>query len=133
MARRSVFVVLAMLVAGGVVGGEGAAAPAVKRIATYCSPSGDVCFGILDRGGAVYLELSTFERYFSRYRLCARPPGSAEMCTSFPLLRRGQVWGSTVKYGRRFPVLGPGVYRVTWRLGTQRLGPTLRFRLPLRR
>lgn len=38
---------------------------------------------------------------------------------------------STVKFGGQFPHSGRGVYRVTWRLGSSPLGPTLRFRLPL--
>lgn len=120
-----------------VAGTSAAATPRAKRIASYCSTSGDVCFGVFDRSGAVYLELTTFARYFGRYRLCVRPPGGgaagAERCGSFPIRRSGRLWGSTVKYGRQFPVVGPGVYRVTWKLRTQPLGPTLRFRLPLRR
>jgi hypothetical protein len=115
-----------------------ATAAAPKRtLASYCSPSGDLCYGVLDRSGAVYLEITTFARYFERYRLCVKPPGTGptarERCGSYPIRRKGPVWGGQVKFGRNFPNVGPGVYRVTWRLGTQRLGPTLRFRLPLRR
>jgi hypothetical protein len=126
---------LAVVAVAAVVAASAAssAAPRARAVATYCSPSGDLCFGVFDRSGAVYLELTTFARYFGRYRLCVRPPGRAERCGSFPIRRSGRLWGSTIKYGRQFPVAGPGVYRVTWKLGTQRLGPTLRFRLPLRR
>ena len=115
------------------------AAPAASRpktIASYCSPSGDVCFGVFNRSGAVYLEISTAASYFSRYRLCVRPPAGAtagrERCGSFPVFRRqGSGSSSSVKYTRQFPVVGPGTYRVTWKLGAAPLGPTLRFRLPL--
>jgi hypothetical protein len=114
---------------------RGAAAPRQKTIASYCSPSGDVCLGIVNRSGAVHLELSTAARYFDRYRLCVRPPGGGAVgplrCGSFPVLRRGPGWGSSVKYARQYPVVGPGTYRVSWRLGAKPLGPTLRFRLPL--
>lgn len=114
------------------------AAPAdaarARPLASYCSPSGDLCFGVIDRTGAVYLELSTFARYFGRYRLCVRSPGAAaERCGSYPIRHRGRLWGSSIKFARQFPNVGPGIYRVTWRLGADRLGPTLRFRLPLRR
>ena len=129
--------VLAILV---VASGLGAAAgsPAVppsKTLASYCSPSGDVCFGIINRTGAVYLELTTAARYFDRYRLCVRPPGGGAAgflrCGSFPVLRRSAGWGSSVKYARQYQLVGPGTYSVTWRLGTKPLGPTLHFRLPL--
>ena len=116
-----------------VTGGASAAPPRAAAVASYCSPSGDLCFGVINRSGAVYLELTTFARYFGRYRLCARPPAAAERCGSFPIRRQGRLWGSSVRYGRQFTVGAPGVYHVTWRLGAQRLGPTLRFRLPLRR
>lgn len=137
--KRTVVAVVAVvsLVVASVAGSSAGAAPSRKAIASYCSPSGDVCYGIFDRGGAVYLELSTAARYFGRYRLCVLPPGAGaagrQRCRSFPLLRRGPGWGSSVKYSRQFPVVGPGTYRVTWKLGAKPLGPTLRFKLPLAR
>ena len=42
----------------------------------------------------------------------------------------GSTWGSSVNYGRQFPVTVPGRYRVTWKLGATALGPALQFRLP---
>jgi hypothetical protein len=104
-----------------------------RTLDSYCSSSGDVCFGIVSRSGGVYLDLSTAARYFGRYRLCVRPPGAARAlrCGSYPVSRRGTVWGSSVKYSRNFPVVGQGTYRVIWKLKGRALGPTLRFRLPL--
>ena len=134
MRPRRLFFALATLLVPGVTGV--AAAPAAERpraVASYCSTSGDVCFGVIDRSGAVYLELSTAARYFARHRLCVRPPTGVERCGSFPVRRRSDGWGSAVKFSRQFPNVGPGTYRVTWKLGAQRLGPTLRFRLPLAR
>jgi hypothetical protein len=87
---------------------------------------------VIDRGGVVYLDLTTAARYFARYRLCARPPAGRERCPSFPVTRRGSGFGSSVRYARQFRVAGSGTYRVTWRLGSKPLGPALRFRLPLR-
>lgn len=118
-----------------------AAAPAAageRRIASYCSTSGDVCYGIFNRSGKVYLRITTAAHYFSRYRLCVRllPPGQgavhARRCGSFPVFRQGgSTWGSTVNYARQYPVKMPGRYRVTWNLGATPLGPPLHFRLPL--
>ena len=110
-----------------------------KTIASYCSSSGDVCYGIFNRSGKVYLRITTAARYFRRYRLCVRllPPGSGAdlvlRCGSFPVFRQGGgTWGSSVNYARQYPVTNAGRYRVTWKLGATRLGPPLSFRLPLR-
>lgn len=114
------------------------AARGEKRIASYCSSSGDVCYGIFNRRGKVYLRITTAARYFGRYRLCVRllPSGSdaqhAQRCGSFPVFRQaGSTWGSSVNYARQYPVTAAGRYRVTWKLGPSPLGPPLRFRLPL--
>lgn len=109
-----------------------------KTIASYCSSSGDVCYGIFNRGGKVYLRITTAARYFRRYKLCVRllPPGPgaehAQRCGSFPVFRQGgSTWGSSVNYFRQYPIRNAGRYRVTWRLGATPLGPPLHFRLPL--
>ena len=118
-------------------GAAAASPPRAEPIASYCSPSGDLCYGVVNRSGAVYLELATAARYFGRYRLCVRllnaaGAAGAERCGSFPLFRDiGSTWRSRVKYARQFPALGRGTYRVTWKLGSRPLGPALRFRLPL--
>jgi hypothetical protein len=123
-------------VVGSLSASVGVAATPRKVIASYCSPSGDVCYGVVNKSGAVYLEITTAARYFARYRLCVRPPGSGAAarwrCRLQSVRRTGSVWGSSVKFGGRFPYVGPGVYRARWSLGTRRLGPVLRFRLPLR-
>jgi hypothetical protein len=102
-----------------------------RRIASYCSPSGDVCYGIFDRQRVVRFELTTAARYFSRYRICVRPPNGAATCKSFPVVARGQAFGGVVRWARNYPYRGPGAYRVTWRLGATALGRSLVFLLPL--
>jgi hypothetical protein len=108
-----------------------------RTIASYCSPSGDVCFGVFNRRQKIYLRISTAAHYFGRYNLCVRllPPSSAPAhalrCGSFPVFRQGgSTWGSTVNYARQYPVKVSGRYRVTWGQGGTRLGPPLYFRLP---
>ena len=103
-------------------------------IASYCSPSGDVCYGVFRRGGKVSLEITTAAKYFNRYTLCVRRtrPAAPQRCGSFPVFRQGgSTWGSRVNYARQFPVKSPGRYRVTWKLSSGPLGPALQFRLPL--
>jgi hypothetical protein len=136
MGRRRVSSALAVSVgAVGLVAAAVSAAPLPTTIAGQCSSSGDVCTAIMNRGGAVYLELSLAAKYAERYELCARPPGGGAAgyvrCGSYPVLRRGSVWGSSVKYYRHAPVVGRGVYRIWWKIGGQQQGPILRFRLPL--
>jgi hypothetical protein len=124
----------AVVAASASVAGSSAAKP--KTITAYCSRSGDVCYGVFNISGAAVLQITIGARYFRRYTLCVRPPGGGaaglQRCGSFPLfLRGGSVWGSSVKYARQFPRVGPGVYRVTWKSGGRALGPTLSFRRPL--
>jgi len=112
---------------------------AERRIASYCSPSGDVCYGIFARRGTAFLRLTTAARYFRRYALCVRllpaTGGGAEhalRCGSFPIFRQsGSTWGSSVNYARQYPVTTRGRYRVVWKLPSGPLGPALFFRLPL--
>jgi hypothetical protein len=129
---------LTMLVAvSGSLVAVAAGASRPKVIASYCSPSGDVCLGVFKRANVIYLDISTAARYFARYDLCVRLKGvggaaGLRRCGSFPVFRRsGFVWGSSVNYARQFPVADPGTYCVTWKLGTRPLGPTLSFSLPL--
>jgi len=103
-------------------------------LASYCSPSGDVCYGLIRRNGVVRAELTTAAHYFNRYTLCVRPPGSGGAgllrCGSFPVFRQsGSTWGSSVRLARQFPLLETGICRVTWKLASGPLGPTLRFRI----
>lgn len=104
------------------------AAAEKQRIASYCSPSGDVCYGIFNDSGTIRFQLTLAARYFARYRVCVRPPTGATTCRSFPVKKTGAVYGGAVRWQKNFPPRGPGTYRVRWRLGTQALGPALTFR-----
>lgn len=106
----------------------GRAEAATVPVSTYCSPSGDLCFGIFRKNGAVHLDLTTVERYFGRYTLCVAPPAGARTCRSFPIRRARAGWASSVRWYRNFPRRGPGRYVVTWKLAAP-LGPSRSFRL----
>jgi hypothetical protein len=126
--------VLVASVAGLALATAASAAPeqTPPRIATYCSPSGDVCYGIFnDRNRTIRFQLTLAARYFGRYRVCVRPPRGATLCKSFPVRKVGSTYGGGVSWQKQFPNRGNGTYRVAWRQGTRALGPTLRFRLPL--
>lgn len=128
---------IAVLLAA-VVGLAPSAASPGTRLASYCSPTGDLCYGVFGRRHRVYLRITTAARYFGRYTLCVRllPAGGgaehALRCGSFPVFRGGAgTWVSTINYARQYPITQPGRYRVTWKAGPA-LGPSLTFRLPLR-
>jgi hypothetical protein len=106
------------------------AAAGQTRVKSYCSPSGDVCYGIFKTGSVYSFRLTLAEKYFSRYRVCVRPLGQQAKCKSFPVKKTRANWGGTVVWQRNYPVRGPRGYRVTWRQGTTRLGPPLTFYLP---
>jgi hypothetical protein len=128
---RVVLIVAYVAVAAALTTGAAEApAQSQQRIASYCSPSGDVCYGIFGDERFIRLQLTLAARYFGRYRLCVRPPRGATLCKSFPVRRVGLNYGGSVRWQRQFPNRGNGVYRVTWRQGTRALGSTLRFRLP---
>ena len=97
------------------------------RIAARCSASGDVCYGVFDDKGTIRFQLTLAARYFTRYRICVRPPRGATTCRSFPVKRVGSQFGGGVNWTRNFPFRGLGRYRVIWRQGTQALGPALVF------
>jgi hypothetical protein len=113
-------VTLAVLPAAG-----GAADP--RRLAGFCTESGDQCAAIFERAGSVSLELYTAAKYYPRYQLCVQPPRGAQTCRTFPVVRIGRTYGSRVRWAKNFPDRGAGVYRVTWDRALK-----LSFRRPLR-
>ncbi len=127
MVRISLLVALA----AGLAFATPASSADQARLASYCSQSGDVCYAITrDRAGVIRFQLTTAAKYFSRYRICVRPLGTAAKCKSFAVKKVGANWGGKVIWQRNYPMRGFRKYQVTWKLGTQRLGPTLSFRLP---
>lgn len=128
MVRVKLFVVLAVLF------GLAAAAPASSaseiRVASYCSTSGDLCYGIFNDSGTIRFRLTLAAKYFSRYRICVRPLSQAATCKRFLVRKTGASWGGKVIWQRNFPMSGPRRYRVTWSQSGRRLGPSLSFTLP---
>jgi hypothetical protein len=122
------FALVALLLAVLAPAAVGATQPIPrKRVAAYCSPSGDLCYGIFRKGADVELQITTAARYFTRYRLCVRPPTGAQTCRNVPIRMMGEQQGSVVKWNKNFPNKGRGTYRVTWSQRGTKLGPLLRF------
>ncbi len=101
------------------------------RIASRCSASGDSCYAIFkDRGDVIRFQLTLAAKYYTRYRICVKPPrggppgSGATTCKSFPVKRTGSLYGGAVMWERNFPrSLAQGRYRVTWTPGVQAVGP----------
>jgi len=102
------------------------------RIATHCSPSGDVCYGVFrEQAGLIHFKLTLAAKYFSRYRICVRPLGQAETCKRFRVRKTGtSAWGGNIVWQRNFPQRGVRTYKVTWKRGATPLGPSLTFTVP---
>jgi hypothetical protein len=96
----------------------------------YCSPTGDYCTEtIKSRRGIVYLELRSLS-FNGRYTLCVtQPDGGPADCRFFTLRRSGDQFVSHVRWKANFPDGGTGRYSVVWKLGRQKLGPALGFRI----
>jgi hypothetical protein len=115
---RAVRIVLVLVLAAALV--VPLAQAKDRPIASYCSPSGDVCTGVFNRGGAVVLRVSTAANYFMRYRLCVRGPAS-RVCKVFPMRKTARGYDSQVRWAANFPNQGHGVYRVTWQYSAKAL------------
>ena len=125
------FGVLAAICAAALSLAAAASARDQARVASYCSPSGDVCYGVFKAtNGAYRFKLTLAAKYFSRYRICVKPPGRVKSCKRFAVRKTGANWGGTVIWQRNFSINGPGIYRVSWWQSGRRLGPALRVNLP---
>lgn len=124
MTRRiwTVTCVLATLAAAG------AAAPTAQAAgSTYCSPSGDLCYGAQGKSPSFRLKITLMAKYFNRYTLCVRAPNGKRACERFRIVRSGRVYGSTVAWAKHFPFAGAGRYRATWKWGSGPAEPAITF------
>jgi hypothetical protein len=108
--------VAALLASLSVVAATPAAATARS---SYCSPSGDICYGAFGKGATVRLRISLFAHYFTRYRLCVTGPGHKTDCRFFNVQpTSGGHYVSAVRWAKHFPFRGPGLYHARWGWGS---------------
>jgi hypothetical protein len=102
---------------------------AAAAAATYCSPSGDVCYGVVGSAPPVRLEITLAAHYFTRFELCVTGPDGQRDCRRLRVRSRphGQ-FGRVVRWSAHFPNRGHGIYRARWRNGGRALGPAIAFR-----
>jgi hypothetical protein len=117
--------VCTLLVAAALL--AGAAATAEAR-SSFCSPTGDLCYGARGKGATVRLQITLIAHFFDRYRLCVTAPGGTPRCRRFRVHpAAGGTFASTVRWSAHFPFEGPGTYRARWRSGGHALGPAVSF------
>jgi hypothetical protein len=102
-------------------------AEANHRPTAHCSPSGDVCQSTRLVEGVRRLRIGLFAKFFDQYRLCVKAPDGSRTCRVFEIRDKGATFGSSVRWGRYFPLKGFGAYVVTWWTGEQKVGRTLGF------
>ncbi|MDX6581638.1 MAG: hypothetical protein QOI10_822 [Solirubrobacterales bacterium] len=130
--KRFALIASSVLATGALVASAGAAAPDTgKRSAldAYCSPTGDYCLKITNPEGAV-VKLQIKSLAFSgAYTLCVRGP-DAKNCRNYSLSHQGNGYADSVGLLSQFGYQGPGIYRVTWKIGGKALKKTLSFSYP---
>ncbi len=119
--RLSISVLAAVL-----FGAVSAPAAQAKPVDGYCSPSGDYCIGINDKGGSIKLKIATFS-FTGQYTLCVDPPRGSKACDDFQLEQNGDIYKDSVTLGSHFPSRASGRYAVTWHTQGFKLGKTLHF------
>jgi hypothetical protein len=102
-------------------------AGAHHRPNNHCSPSGDVCLSTRKVDGIRWLRIGLAARYFDRYTLCVRAPDGSRECHRFRITDQGATFGSSIRWGRHFPLKGAGAYAVSWSTGGHRVGRILGF------
>ena len=95
----------------------------------YCSPTGDYCTSVARLGGVRYLRIGTFS-FRGLVKICVKAPRGTAACHSFRLRKAGEIYQAKVIWKRHYPNRGAGTYRVTFFLGSTRLGPALAFTQP---
>jgi len=75
-----------------------------------------------------YLRIGTFS-FRGLVKICVKAPRGAA-CHSFRLRKAGEIYQAKVIWKRHYPNRGAGTYRVTFFLGSTRLGPALAFTQP---
>jgi hypothetical protein len=101
---------------------------AASARSSYCSQTGDLCYGKVRGSSPVRLGITLAGDYFSRYRLCVTNPHGARECHRFRIRARDNgTFGSVVSWPKHFEYGGKGTYRARWFALGGPLGPAVTF------
>jgi hypothetical protein len=116
-----------LLAAAACIGALAMPAAAEAR-SSYCSASGDICYGVTTSGGKVKLQVTLQANYFLDYKLCVTPPTGKRTCITDKVKKaKHGSWAATVTWNSKFPDAGKGTYKAKWYAG-QSLGPAVTFK-----
>lgn len=109
------------------------ASPAEARPQTldsYCSPTGDFCQDIVRarKTGAIKFRLVSFA-FSGPYEVCVKGP-DGKACRDGRLENSNGSFADSISWQKEFPI-GPGGYKVVWKLGGEKIGRTLQFGVDL--
>lgn len=77
-----------------------------RPVESYCSPSGDVCFGIRRSGDRVRLRLDSFVD-FGDVSFCVKKTGGRYRCQARPLQPRDHdLYSASIMWNHHFPTAG---------------------------
>jgi hypothetical protein len=101
---------------------------AAQAKSSYCSSSGDVCYGVVKGSSPIKLQIVLQAKYFSHFRLCIKGPNGRTDCKRFKIkkLSHGQ-FGKTIRVGKLYPFEGKGTYHASFITGGQTLGPAITY------
>lgn len=107
MTRRPLLVLLAAALTLGV------AAPAAPAATSWCSESGDQCWGTFKRDGKRYVSVTYAARYKTSEKLCVKAPTGDRDCVTRKLKRgKFDTWALTLRWSTNFPNRGKGTYEL---------------------
>lgn len=86
-------------------------APAAPAATSWCSESGDQCWGTFKRDGKRYVGVTYAAKYKTSQKLCVKAPSGQRDCITRKL-RRGKfgTYRLNVRWSTTFPNRGKGTY-----------------------
>ena len=120
MKRVGLCVMAVLAVGGATAPAAGAGSERRAVLDSFCSETGDYCLAIKSKGNKVKLQIASVA-FSGEYKLCVKGP-ETKKCGNFLLSPDGTGWSDSVNWNGVFGYEGDGVYKVVWKLGSQRLG-----------
>lgn len=92
-------------------------------VTSYCSPSGDICYGILRKGETVRFRLTAFGGYFKTVDFCVKKAGSrAWVCRERPLKQgKNDIYVAKIRWQGNYPTNGDAKRVVRFMKGSPKL------------
>lgn len=91
-------------------------------IASYCSPSGDICYGIREKNDKIQFRLSAFAKYFDTVDFCVKKRHTRNwVCNERDLKRSGPTYLAKIRWQGNYPTGGDAKRVVRFMKGSPKL------------